>query len=50
MECVYATINGLPQATINITIDGINVQDNSTKSNPDAVFNAVQLAPRPSKR
>jgi hypothetical protein len=38
----YATINGLPQATINITIDGINVQDNATKSNPDAVFNAVQ--------
>ena len=38
----YATVNGLPQATINITIDGINVQDNATKSNPDAVFNAVQ--------
>ena len=38
----YATINGLPQPTINITIDGINVQDNATKSNPDAVFNAVQ--------
>jgi hypothetical protein len=38
----YATINGLPQDTINITIDGINVQDNDTKSNPDSVFNAVQ--------
>jgi len=38
----YATINGLPQPTINITIDGINVQDNATKSNPDSVFNAVQ--------
>ena len=38
----YSTINGLPQPTINITIDGINVQDNATKSNPDAVFNAVQ--------
>jgi hypothetical protein len=38
----YATINGLPQPTINITIDGINVQDNATKSNPDAIFNAVQ--------
>ena len=38
----YATINGLPQPTINITIDGINVQDNDTKSNPDSVFNAVQ--------
>ena len=38
----YATINGLPQPTINITIDGINVQDNATKSNPDAMFNAVQ--------
>ena len=25
----YATINGLPQTTINITIDGINVQDNA---------------------
>ncbi len=38
----YSTINGLPQSTINITIDGINVQDNATKSNPDAIFNAVQ--------
>jgi len=38
----YATINGLPQPTINITIDGINVQDNATRSNPDAIFNAVQ--------
>jgi hypothetical protein len=38
----YATINGLPQTTINITIDGINVQDNATKSNPDAIFSAVQ--------
>jgi hypothetical protein len=38
----YATINGLPQTSINITIDGINVQDNATKSNPDAIFNAVQ--------
>lgn len=38
----YSTIDGLPQASINITIDGINVQDNATKSNPDAVFNAVQ--------
>ncbi len=38
----YSTINGLPQPTINITIDGINVQDNATKSNPDAIFNAVQ--------
>jgi hypothetical protein len=38
----YSSINGLPQPTINITIDGINVQDNATKSNPDAIFNAVQ--------
>ncbi|HUA63722.1 MAG TPA: TonB-dependent receptor [Verrucomicrobiae bacterium] len=38
----YATIDGLPQPTINITIDGINVQDNATKSNPDSIFNAVQ--------
>ncbi len=38
----YSTVNGLPQTTINITIDGINVQDNATRSNPDAIFNAVQ--------
>src|SRR5581483_5034211 len=38
----YSTINGLPQTTINITIDGVNVQDNATRSNPDALFNAVQ--------
>ncbi len=38
----YSTINGLPQNTINITIDGVNVQDNATRSNPDAIFNAVQ--------
>ena len=38
----YSTVDGLPQPTINITIDGINVQDNATKSNPDAIFNAVQ--------
>ena len=38
----YSTINGLPQTTINITIDGINVQDNAIKSNPDGIFNAVQ--------
>src|SRR3984957_16079320 len=37
----YATINGLPQDTINITIDGINVQDNTNKTT-DGVFNNVQ--------
>jgi len=37
----YSTINGLPQTTINISIDGINVQDNSAKST-DGVFNNVQ--------
>jgi hypothetical protein len=37
----YATINGLPQTTFNISIDGINVQDNSNKST-DGVFNNVQ--------
>jgi hypothetical protein len=37
----YATIDGLPQTTINISIDGINVQDNTNKST-DGVFNNVQ--------
>jgi hypothetical protein len=37
----YATINGLPQTTINISIDGVNIQDNSNKST-DGVFNNVQ--------
>jgi len=37
----YATINGLPQTTLNITIDGVNVQDNTNKST-DGVFNNVQ--------
>jgi hypothetical protein len=34
-------IDGLPQSTINITMDGINIQDNSLKST-DGVFNTVQ--------
>ena len=37
----YSVINGLPQSTINITLDGVNIQDNTTKST-DGVFNAVQ--------
>ncbi len=37
----YAVINGLPQSTINITLDGINIQDNTNKST-DGVFNNVQ--------
>ena len=36
-----STINGLPQSTINITMDGINIQDNALKST-DGVFNTVQ--------
>ena len=35
-----STINGLPQSTINITMDGINIQDNTLKST-DGVFNTV---------
>src|SRR2546430_10964934 len=27
-----ATINGLPRGTINITLDGVNVQDNTLRS------------------
>ncbi len=34
-------IEGLPQSTINITLDGVNIQDNTLKST-DGVFNAVQ--------
>jgi hypothetical protein len=36
-----STVNGLPQSTINITMDGINIQDNTLKST-DGVFNTVQ--------
>lgn len=36
-----STINGLPQHAINITIDGINVQDNTLKST-DGFFTIVQ--------
>jgi hypothetical protein len=36
-----STINGLPQSTINITMDGVNIQDNSVKST-DGVFNNIQ--------
>jgi hypothetical protein len=37
----YSVINGLPQSTINITLDGVNIQDNTNKST-DGVFNNVQ--------
>ncbi len=37
----YSIINGLPQSTINITLDGVNIQDNTNKST-DGVFNNVQ--------
>ena len=37
----YSLIDGLPQSTINITLDGINIQDNTNKST-DGVFNNVQ--------
>lgn len=36
-----SSVNGLPQSTINITLDGINIQDNRVKST-DAMFNWVQ--------
>ena len=36
-----STINGLPQNAINITVDGINVQDNTLKST-DGFFTIVQ--------
>ena len=35
-----ATINGLPQGVINITIDGVNVQDNTNRST-DGFFSLV---------
>ena len=35
-----ATINGLPQGVINITIDGVNVQDNTNRST-DGFFSIV---------
>ncbi len=37
----YSQVNGLPQSTLNITLDGINIQDNTNKST-DGVFNNVQ--------
>ncbi len=38
-----STINGLPQGTINITLDGVNVQDNANRTN-DGFF--AMIAPR----
>jgi hypothetical protein len=37
----YSLIDGLPQSTINISLDGVNVQDNTNKSS-DGIFNNVQ--------
>ena len=31
-----ATINGLPRGTINITLDGVNIQDNTLQHRPTA--------------
>jgi hypothetical protein len=36
-----STVNGLPQSAINITLDGINIQDNTLKST-DGFFTIVQ--------
>ena len=38
----YSVINGLPQSVINITLDGVNTQDNSAKST-DGVFKSKVL-------
>jgi hypothetical protein len=35
-----ATVNGLPQATVNITLDGMNIQDNYLKTS-DGMFTRV---------
>src|SRR6185312_11198145 len=37
----YSLIDGLPQSTVNQTLDGINIQDNGAKSG-DGIFVAVQ--------
>jgi hypothetical protein len=37
----YSLVNGLPQSSINITLDGVNIQDDTNKST-DAIFNNVQ--------
>jgi hypothetical protein len=34
------SVYGLPQAAMNVTLDGINIQDNSNKSS-DGFFNAI---------
>jgi hypothetical protein len=38
-----STVNGLPQSTINITIDGMNIQDNYLKTT-DGFF--ARMSPR----
>ena len=40
-----ATINGLPRGVINITLDGVNVQDNTLRST-DGFFAIVRKAAR----
>lgn len=37
----YSQVDGLPQSTINVSLDGVNIQDNTTKST-DSIFNPVQ--------
>lgn len=37
----YSLIDGLPQSTVNVTLDGVNIQDNTTKST-DSIFNVIQ--------
>ena len=41
----HATINGLPRGTINITLDGVNIQDNTNKGSGDDGFFAI-VSPR----
>lgn len=45
----YSVINGLPQSTINITLDGINIQDNTNKST-EACSITCRRGRKPSKR
>lgn len=37
----YSLIDGLPQSTINISLDGVNIQDDTAKST-DGIFNNIQ--------
>ena len=42
-----STVNGLPQSTINMTLDGMSIQDNYQKTN-DGYFARLQAAPESS--